>query len=377
MSFNIKIGKVFGIRIEIHASWFIIFLLITWTLATAYFPSAHPELNSLAYWIMGIIAAILLFVSVLLHELSHSLVARKNGLPIRKITLFIFGGIAHMSDEPSDAATEFKMAIAGPLCSIALVIIFGFLAKFLSNLELWLPIYAVVKYLAWINGILAGFNLIPGFPLDGGRVLRAAIWKYTNDLRKSTLIASRVGKGFAFLLMGFGILSMLFTPNFISGIWLMFIGFFLYQAAEMGYMQVSLKKALTGIKVKDVMREDVITVDDFINLETLVNEYFFKYRYGSFPVVSPDDKIVGIITLNKVKEVDKNKWSQLKVSEVMDKNIDRISVYPDQEAASVMNRIVRDDIGRVLVINENKELVGLLTRRDIMQILKLRTDLGI
>jgi len=377
MSFNnIKLVKIFDIQIQIHASWFIVFLLISWTLATSYFPYFYPRLDSFVCWSMGVVAAILLFGSVLLHELSHSLVARKNGLPVRKITLFIFGGIAHMSDESPNASTEFKMAIAGPACSLVLALTFMSLSYFLKSANLWLPVYAVIKYLALINTVLAVFNLVPGFPLDGGRVLRAIIWYYTGDLKKSTLIASRIGKGFAILLGGFGLLNILFAHNLIGGLWLMFIGFFLHQAASMGYMQVSLKKALSGILVKDIMKEDVVAVLDSITIETLINDYFFKYHYQSFPVVS-GRKLEGVITLNKIRQISKDKWGQLNVADVMDKDIDAVTVCPSDEAVSVINKIIKNDIPQVLVINTDKEVIGLLTRRDIMQVLKLRTDLGI
>lgn len=374
-SHSIKLFKIFDIQIEVHPSWFIIFLLIAWTLATAYFPYAYKGLNTSTYWIMGIISAIFIFASVVLHELSHSLVAKKNGLPIRKITLFIFGGVAHMSRDAPDANTEFKMAIAGPICSITLCVIFWAIGHFINQFNMWISIYPVVERLAVINGVLAGFNLVPGFPLDGGRVLRSVIWNYTNNLKKATLIVSRIGKGFAFLLVGIGFLAMLFLGDFIGGLWLIFIGFFLHQAATMGYQQVSLKSALSGILVKDIMKKEVIVVEENITLKRLVNEYFFKYRYRSFPVVS-DGKIVGIITLDRLKEIDRSKWSEVEVEEVMDNDIESITVYPDQESFTVLNKVMKEKTGVVLVTNRERKLVGVLTHRDVMQVLRLRTDLG-
>ncbi len=375
-SHSIKLFKIFGIEVEIHISWFIIFLLIVWTLATAYFPYYYHNLSSDTYWIMGVAAAILLFVSVLLHELSHSLVAKKNGLSIKKITLFIFGGVAHMSNEPPDASTEFKMAIAGPLCSIFLMLFFLLLGEFIKSMYLWIPIYAVVRYLSIINGMLAGFNLIPGFPLDGGRVLRAVIWKWTKNLKRATWIVSNIGKVVAFLLVALGLLNILFGYNFIGGIWLIFIGFFLHQAATTGYMQVSLRQALSGVLAKDIMKKDVITVYKHMNLNELINEYFLRYKYKSFPVIE-DDKVVGMVDLNSIKEINKDKWINVTVNEVMNNSVDKISVTPHQEAVLVMNKLMRNDIGKVLVIDRGKHLLGILTRKDIIQLLSLKTDLGI
>lgn len=372
---SIKLFKIFDIQVEVHPSWFIIFLLIAWTLATAYFPYAYKGLSTLTYWIMGIITAILIFVSVVLHELSHSIVAKKNGLPIRKITLFIFGGVAHMSTEAPNAKTEFKMAIAGPICSLTLCAIFWIGGYLINQFNMWIPIYPVVERLAIVNGVLAGFNLVPGFPLDGGRVLRAIIWNYTNNLKKATLIVSRIGKGFAFFLVGVGFLSMLFAGDFIGGLWLIFIGFFLHQAASMGYRQVSLKSALSGVLVKDIMKKEVISVDENITLEELVNECFFKYRYRSFPVVT-DGKVVGNITLNRLKQIEKERWPEIKVKEVMNKDIEPITAYPSQEAFTVLSKIMQEEGGIILVINEEKELIGVLTHRDVMQVLRLKTDLG-
>lgn len=373
---DIKIGKIFGIPIEINLSWFVIFLLIAWSLASGYFPHFYPSLDKFLYWAMGVIASILLFASVLLHELMHSLVGRKNGIGIKKITLFIFGGIAHMSEEAPNPKAEFKMAIAGPITSIALSAIFYTVAYFMEiSGGVWIPALAVIRYIALLNGILAGFNLIPGFPLDGGRVLRSIIWSKTKNLKMATSITSKIGRGFAYILVGFGFFNILLMRNFVGGVWLIFIGFFLQQAAQIGYLQVSLKEALSGLSVADIMREEVVNIEESTSLEDTVNNYFFKYRYNSFPVVK-DGRLTGIITLQQVKKVERDKWSLVRIYDIMDKNIQKFTVTPFEEAAKVVNKIVKDGIGRVIVIDENNNLKGVLTHGDIVRIFKIRTDLG-
>ena len=370
MKKSFRLGKIIGIPIEINYTWFIIFGLITWTLATGYFPYILPRYSVITYWIMAVIAAILLFVSLLLHELSHSFVAIKSKLPIKGITLFIFGGVAHMEKEPSDPKTEFRMAIAGPLCSFALAAIFWIITNLLSNLNIAPPVVAITKYLFILNGIVAVFNLIPGFPLDGGRILRAGLWSYLKDIKRATRIARNFGKVFAYLLMFIGLFEIFRFGALISGFWLIFIGFFLLEAAEMSYQQVVMKTTLTGIHVKDIMSKNVITVAADITLHDLVEQYFFKFRFHSFPVIS-DDTLLGLVTLHDVKEIPREKWVTEKAKEAMIPVEESLIISQGAEVTEALSKMAKSGIGRLLVIEDSK-LIGILSQRDIMSLFEFK-----
>jgi len=369
-----RLGKVFGINIEVHYTWFIIFFMVTLSLAKFYFPNFYPGLNPFSYILMGLISSVFLFISVLLHELSHSLVGVKNGVPIKKITLFLFGGVAQLSEEPKNPRVEFMMSIAGPLCSLILLLLFTGLSFLLSMKKAPIEARAIVQYLAIINGMLLFFNLIPGFPLDGGRILRAIIWKRSN-LNLATLITSRIGKGFAVFLIVFGFWSAFILKNTLQGLWLILIGFFLQQAADTGYRQVVIKNTLKGIKVKEMMKKVVMSVKNDLTLSQLVDRYFLKYHFKSFPVIDSHNRFMGLITLQDVKEIPSERWAQVRVEEIMHKELAMISVHPDEEAVEVLDQMVREGIGRMAVV-EGNVLVGIITRRDIMHLLRIKTDLG-
>lgn len=373
MDNQIRLFKVLGIPIKLDYSWFIIFLLITWTLAGGYFPQHYPDLTTTAYWIMGIVASLFLFFSVLFHELCHSYVAKRSGIPIRGITLFIFGGVAEITKEPPDPKTEFKVAVAGPLSSFFLSAIFFATSALAGRYALNPSIGAVLTYLGLINVILGGFNLIPGFPLDGGRVLRALLWHRSGDLRRATYVSSRIGGGFGLFLIIIGVFNV-FSGDFISGIWFVFIGFFLRQAAEGGYRQVLLKQSLTGIFIKDLMISEVVSIQEDTPVDVAVEEYFFKYRYDGFPVVS-DKKIRGLISLENIKALPKEQWSITRVGDVMDRDLDKLCIRPGEEAVNALAKMIKEGAGRLLVV-ENGDLLGLITRRDILQLFKIKTDLG-
>ena len=375
MNGGLKLGKIFGISIEVHHTWFIIFIVVTLSLSKFYFPTFYPNLSNLSYWLMGFIASLLLFLSVFLHELSHSLIGMKNGVPIKKITLFLFGGVAQLAEEPRNPRVEFMMAVAGPVCSFLLLILFACLCFFLGARGGPVEAIAILKYLAIINGVLLFFNLIPGFPLDGGRILRAAIWHKRKDLKFATLITSRIGKGFAVFLIIFGFWNAFIFRNTLQGLWLVLIGFFLQQAADTGYRQVVIKDVLRGIKVKEMMKKPVISVSDSLTLSEAVDRYFLKYHFKSFPVVNSHNRFLGLITLQNVKEVPSERWLEVRIAQVMHRELAQISVHPQEEAVEVLNQMIREGIGRMAVI-EGDELVGIITRRDIMHLLRIKTDLG-
>jgi Zn-dependent protease len=373
MNRSFKLITIFDIPIEINYTWFIILGLVIFTLAGGYFPATNPELPAPAHWLMAAVAALLLFASLLAHELSHSLVAIRNNLPIRGITLFVFGGVAHLEEEPADPAVEFKMAVAGPAMSFFLSLIFFTLTQALYSLGISDSILSITNYLFIINLVVGVFNLIPGFPLDGGRILRSALWSFTKDLRKATGIASAFGKGFAFFLIAAGLWS-LFTGSLISGIWFILIGLFLQEAAETGYRQVMMKKVMTGIHVEDIMTREVVTVPGSLTLARLVEEFFFRFRFATFPVVE-DDTLLGLVTFHSVKEIEREKWPQITVREVMLPLSHQMTIRRDAEITVALSKMAGAGLGRLLVIEDSK-MVGILSQRDIMRLFEFKSEIG-
>lgn len=371
MKRSIKLLTLFDIPIEINYTWFIILGLVVFTLASGYFPATNPELGPPAHWLMALIAALLLFASLLAHELAHSLVAMHNDLPIHGITLFVFGGVAQLGEEPATPAVELKMAAAGPALSLALSLLCFSLTQIFFQLRYPTPLLSITNYLFIINLAVALFNLIPGFPLDGGRLLRAAIWHWTGDLRRATRVASYLGKVFAFLFMGAGILY-LFTGLAVSGIWFIFIGFFLMEAADSSYRQVAMKKLLSGLRVGGIMSQNVVAVPADITLARLVEEYFFRFRFASFPVTD-DDRLVGLLTFHAVKEIEREQWPLITAREAMLPVTPRMTIDPHAELTEALGRLGASGIGRLLVM-ENGKLVGILSQRDIMSLFEYKTE---
>lgn len=374
MGRGVKLFKILGVQISLDYTWFIVFGLVAWSLAQGYFPLIIPGLGTFTYILMGIISAVLLFACVLIHELSHSYTSNKLGLDIKEITLFIFGGVAKLTKEPDDPITELKIAVAGPAASIVLAAIFWVLMQIANTFSIYPVLSAIFEYLAMINMVLVIFNMIPGFPLDGGRVLRALWWKKTGDLQKATQIASRVGKGFAALLIGFGFFQ-IFMGNFIGGLWMIFIGMFLQQTADSSYRQLLVKKTLERIKVGDAMTRNVVTITEDSTLTTVVEKYFFGYHFVGFPV-SSDGHITGMLTLNNVRLVPKEQWDTTLVRDVINKISPDAILSPEDNALDALSRMIDLDTGRVLVMDGDK-LIGIITRRDIMKLMEFKTDLGV
>jgi Zn-dependent protease/CBS domain-containing protein len=371
---KIELTKIFDIPIKLDLSWFIILAFITWTLAAGYFPSKYPELDKFTYLIMGLFSALLLFVSVLLHELSHAMVARRNNIHIRGITLFIFGGIAEMDQEPPTARSEILMAAAGPLCSGILSFLFLLIGNLFTNFLPYAPIIGILQYCVFINMALMIFNLLPGFPLDGGRILRAVIWNYTGDLKKATYITSRIGSSMGVFFIIFGFFN-IFTGNFIGGLWIALIGIFIKGAADAGYQQLVSVNLLQGIKVSEIMTRDLITINNSITLDRLVDDYFLKYRYNSYPVVS-DGMLLGMVSIHDVKQIPREDWKDVNVSKILDARIVGFCVHPDDDATLAMSRMIKNGLGRVPVIDSGK-LIGIVSNKDIMQIIKHKIDLNV
>lgn len=369
---SFQIGKVFGISIRIDYTWFIVFVLVALSLGSHYFPSVYPSWSSKVYWFMGVITAIIFFASVLAHELAHSLVSRARGVPVESITLFIFGGVARISDEPKRPGSEFWMALAGPATSIGIGIVFG--AIYLATGRGKTPLAALAAWLSYINLFVAAFNLIPGFPLDGGRILRSILWKITSNLKSATLIASGVGKVFAYLFILFGIWRVI-SGNWFGGIWWAFIGWFLVNAASSSYRQLAMREMLQGVKVAEVMITDCPQLPKDLAIKDLVDGYILPTTRRCFPVVD-EGRIVGIITLHDVKKVSQERWETTKIEEAMTPLNSLRTVRPDADLYSVMQQMTEGGVNQLPVV-EGDHLAGMIARDNLLGFINARSELGI
>ena len=367
-----RLGKFLGIDIHIDSSWIIIFVLVTWTLAAQYFPSQNPNWPLLLNWSLGIIASILFFTSVLAHELSHSLVAIHQGEKVRNITLFIFGGVAQIGEEPDKPLKEFLIASVGPLTSIAIGIISGIVWWLIH--EISLPFASIFRYLAIINIALALFNLIPGFPLDGGRILRAIIWGLTKNVKLATKIASLSGKVVAFLLIFWGI-KLIVSGLTLNGIWMIFIGWFLYNAATSSYRHLLVKNALREVRVEDLMITNFDTVPPGLSIQQLVDDYILRYRDRGFLVIERG-LVEGIVCLHDINKVPRERWSTTTIRDIMIQKDQLEKVSPEDDASVALGKLSAKNIHQIPVVQENR-VRGILRRNDILNYLQFHTDLGV
>jgi len=369
---SIKLFSLFGFDVKIDISWLILAFLITWSLAEGLFPYYFKDLTASTYWWMGVFGALGLFFSIVFHEISHSLVARRFGLPIRGITLFVFGGVAHMEQEPPSAKAEFLMAIAGP-CSSVLLGLLLFAVRTLARIGgLPVPLSGVIGYLAFINWILAGFNLIPAFPLDGGRVLRSALWKWKGNIGWATRVSSRIGTIFGFLLIAMGVVQF-FSGNLIGGIWWFMIGMFLQNAARMSYQQLITRQALEGETISNLMIRNPVTVTPTLTIKDLVEEYIYRYHYKMFPVVD-GEKLVGCINTRQIGKVPRDQWAQRNVGDVATACSKDNTIDPETDIVKVLSLMNRTGNSRLMVV-EGDRLVGLIALKDIMNFLSIKLDL--
>ncbi len=364
--------SLFGFKVRVDISLVFLALLVTWSLASAVFPPQLPGLDRATYWWMGVAGTIGLFFSLIFHELSHSLVARRYGLPIRGITLFIFGGVAEMSDEPPSAKAEFWMALAGPAASILLALLAWALSGLGAAAGVPEPVTAVVAYLALINAVLAVFNLVPAYPLDGGRVLRAALWWRKGDIVAATRSAARAGGAFALLLMGLGVLQVV-TGNFVGGIWFFLIGMFLRSAARGSYMDILTRGMLAGAPVRRFMTRDPVTVPPGITLQALVDDYVYAHHHEQFPVVD-GERLIGSIGVRQLKATPRESWPHRTVAEIAEPASDVNTVDAETDAAKALSLMTRSGRGRLLV-TERGRLVGILALKDLLAILSLKIEL--
>ena len=370
---RIKLFKLLGFEVGIDMSWIFIAVLIVWSLSTGLFPFYYKDLSTQIYWFMGITGALLLFASIIAHEFSHSLVARKYGMPMKGITLFIFGGVAQMDKEPPRPMAEFMMAIVGPISSIIIALLFYGLYTVGKQGTFPEPINGVVGYLAIINAILAGFNLIPAFPLDGGRVLRSILWGIKGNLRWATRVSSRIGSGFGFALIALGVIRVLYG-NFIGGMWLFLIGMFVHGAAKGAYQQLLTRRALEGEPVRRFMKTEPVTVPPSISIEELVDAYVYQYHFKMFPVVEDSQRLVGCITTKQLKEVPRDQWRQKTVGEVAQSCSAENTIAPQADAMQALSVMNRTGNGRLMVV-ENGRLVGVLSLKDMLELMSLKMEL--
>ncbi len=369
---RIKLFNLLGFEVNIDLSWIIIAVLITWSLAQFLFPSWYPGLDRETYWLMGVIGALGLFVSIVAHEFCHSVVARKFGMHMKGITLFIFGGVAEMGDEPPTAKAEFFMAIVGPLSSLAIAVIFYLIYSWGKSSGWNPPVTEVVKYIAYINGILAVFNLIPAFPLDGGRVLRSILWGAKGNLRWATRISSTIGSAFGIGLIIYGVFQFIYG-NIIGGVWMFLIGMFLKSAAQMSYQQLLVRKALEGEAVRRFMNAHPVTVQDSITVAQLVDDYIYKYHYKMFPVLS-GDRLVGCITTREVKEIPRENWTHETIREAASACSPENTISPDTDAIKALGRMNQGGVSRLLVVDDGR-LVGIVTLKDLLDFFSLKVEL--
>lgn len=376
---SLQICTIKKIPIKLHFTLIIVFFLISWTLATGFMPHYYPNLTNLQYWTMGIIGSIMLFVSILLHELSHSLLSIRYGIQVNQIILFIFGGISDIKDETKDFKKEFKIAIVGPLTSYALsglFWLFFILVSYISDIQ-----YNIANYLSFIEGIflyssmvnliIGSFNLIPAFPLDGGRILRAGLTKWKKDFDLATSIASKIGIGVSFGIIGLGFVAML-RGSFLSGFWLIIIGWFINTGAQRYLDQNELSIRIKGIKLKEIMNINFIAVKPDLKLSELIKEYFNVYYKSAFPVINNDNELVGMVTTDNVSNKDEREIGEKKVVDVMIPVSDLILMSQDKEVNDALKELFRKGMSRIFIVDKQSQLIGLVSKSDILNLAQER-----
>jgi Zn-dependent protease len=366
-----RLGDILGIPIRIDASWLLIFVWVTWSLAGSYFPRRYPSWSTALTWTLGVVTSLLFFGSVLLHELGHALVARRNGIPVKDITLFIFGGAAQISDEPSSPAREFRMAIVGPL--VSLVLSGAFAGVHVLTRGSIQPVAALSFFLAYINLSLGLFNLIPGFPLDGGRVLRALLWSLRRDLAWATRWASRVGQVVAYLFVALGIMRA-FSGTWVDGVWLAMIGLFLDNAARSQYRQLTLRNLLEGYAVRDIMSRECSLIPPQLTLDVLVEQYLLTRARRCY-AVGEGDKIMGLLTVHNISSVAKVDWPFTRVADVLTPLDQLRTVGPETPLWDALQHMTADGVNQLPVVIDN-QLEGMVTREDVITLLRNRSQLN-
>lgn len=370
-----KILQLAGFSVYVDLSWFLILLLVVWSLAVGWFPDALPDRSPATYWWMAITGALIFFASIVAHELAHSLVARRFGIPIRGITLFVLGGVAEMSEEPAEPKAELLMAGAGPLTSfviagIAYALAFAFTSTAWQGGPAWSAIFG---YVAVVNLIVAVFNLIPAFPLDGGRILRAILWRWKGQLRWATRVTSRIGAGFGAAMIGAALVA-LFLGWFMTAMWWFLIGSFLRAAARSSYQQMMLRESLQGMPVSRFMQTQVVAVPPYLTLRQLVDDYIYRHYFKMFPIVD-GDRLLGCITTNDIKRVPAAEWERVTVQEATSCDVRTHSIGASEDAVKALARMNGRGLSRLMVVDDDGRLVGIVALKDLLRFLALRIEL--
>jgi Zn-dependent protease len=361
---GIHLFTLFGFEVKLDLSWLLLALLISWSLGAGWFPARYPELSGHAYAWMGVSVAIGVFFSIVFHEFSHSIVARFYGMPIRGITLFIFGGVAEMESEPPNPKAEFLMAIAGPISSFLLAAILWGTAAIAEG---------VLSTLAVINFTVAVFNLAPAFPLDGGRVLRAALWHWRRDLHEATFISSRIGRGFGTALMILGVVAFV-GGNLIGGMWWFLIGIFVRGAASSSYQQLVLKDMVEGQPVRRFMRSEPITVAPSVSIADWVEEYVYRHHYKMYPVLD-GSQLLGCITVDSLQGLQRNDWPSTKVADLMESRSESNTIDAGTDTMALLSRILQPGGRSRFMVVEDDRLVGVISLKDLLELISLKLQI--
>jgi Zn-dependent protease/CBS domain-containing protein len=368
---GVKLFTLLGFEIRMDWSWLIIAVLLTWSLASGVFPHYYPGLTPATYFWMGVVGTLGLFFSVVLHELGHSLVARRFGVPMRSITLFIFGGVAQMGKEPPSPGAEFFTAIGGPAVSLLLAGIFFGLAALTKTGNWAVSAVGVLSYLSWINLVVLIFNMVPAFPLDGGRVLRSALWGWKKNLRWATRIASNLGAFFGILLIVWGIFSFI-SGNFVGGMWYFLIGLFIRSASQSSYQQVLLQEMLSGEPVRHFMTPNPVTVTPETSVQTIIENYLYHYPYRFYPVVE-GEHLLGCISVDQIKAVPREEWERRTAGSVASPCSRENIIDVNADAARAFSTMTRDGARRLMVVDQG-QLVGVVALKDLLTFFSRRME---
>ncbi len=368
---SFRVARVFGIDIEIHFSWLFILGILAWALSEGFFPAEYKGWATSTYWVVGTVAAVLLFLTVLIHELAHALVALRKGVEVPRITLFIFGGVSHLARQPRTAGEEFLISAAGPLTSVLIALVTGALYYFFSTRNE--QAQALFAYLAVVNVILAIFNTLPGFPLDGGRVLRSIVWKKTGSFRRATRVAGGVGQAFGYGIVVLGLL-LFFTGNPANGIWFALIGWFLLTAARGESESVQLDAMLAGLTARDVMREQWVNVSPAASIEDVVDEHMLSGAERCV-IVAREGAVLGLLTVSDIRKVPRGEWRNTPAQRVMTPREQVVTVAPEARAVEVLRLLAEKSLNQVPVIEEGR-MIGLVTRRELVDRVRLTEQLG-
>ena len=368
----LTIARIWGIPISVHVSWLLVFALVAASLAGGYFPSLHPEWGAVTRWALGALTSLAFFACILAHELGHSRVALRNGIPIRRITLFVFGGVAQISREAASPGAEFRIAIAGPLTSLGLAGLFAGIGTAAGSVAV---ASVPALWLARINLYVALFNLLPGFPLDGGRVLRAAVWAWTGSFERSDRVASRAGEALALALIGFGVLRAL-GGDVAGGIWMALIGWFLQNAVAAGRAEAALRELLRGATVSQAMGHECASVAPGLTLDRLVQGEVLGAGRRCFVVAEEEGHLRGLLTLHEVKGVPRERWGRVTAEEIMRPAPTLAAVRPDEDLLQALEKMDDASVAQMPVVADGQWL-GMLDSEHILHYMRVRAELGV